>query len=127
MTAKIKRSESDEQCDVFAVLAANERRYPFLKWIHASQNGASASSPAAAALRKRQGQKKGIPDIFVPIAVNGCHGLFIEMKVNSNKLTPEQNEFFNFVFSNGYIVGLAYSANQALAYIEQYLGITLAK
>lgn len=123
----IKRSESDEQCEVFAVLAANEALYPDLRWIHASMNGASASSAAAAGLRKRQGQKKGIADIFIPIQKNGFLGAWIEMKVKPNKLTPEQIDFMIFLEQRAYEFKLAYSAAEALEFIEMYLGIKLRR
>ena len=39
-------------------------------------NGGSRNVKAAKNL-KRQGVKAGVPDLFVPVARRGCHGLFI--------------------------------------------------
>ena len=118
-------SESDEQIRVFQVLALNEARYPFLKWIHASMSGASASSQAAAALRKRQGQKPGISDICIPIPTKNFHGAFIELKAGKNKCTPEQVEFMEFAQDRGYAVTVRWGADDALTFIEDYLDIRL--
>ncbi len=125
--ASHKRSESEHQIEVFRVLALNETKYPFLRWIHASMNGASASSAAAAGQRKRQGQKKGIFDICVPIGNLDFTWLWIELKVKPNKLTPEQIEFQQFVELNGGKASVAWSDEEVLEIIEDYLRIQLKR
>jgi hypothetical protein len=123
-------SERDEQIAVFDVLRLNEAEYPFLKWIHASMNGLHSKSARMAADRKRQGQRSGVSDIFIPISRRDTenlpiHGAFIEMKVKPNRLTPEQQEFISFVERQGYLAYTAYSADAALNFIEMYCGIKL--
>jgi len=46
-------------------------------------------SPTAQKLKK-EGVKRGIPDIFLPCARGGSHGLFIEMKARDGKVSEEQ-------------------------------------
>lgn len=123
-------SESDIQITYFATLEINERKYPLLKWIHASMNGASASSGAAAALRKRQGQKRGVWDVCLPIADRdaAAPGAYIEFKMPGKDLTKEQIEFRDeILIPNGYEFAVCRSVDEALEFTEEYLGIVLVK
>jgi hypothetical protein len=120
-------SERDEQIAFFDVLKANERTFPFLKWIHASMNGVHSANAKTALDRKRQGQKPGISDIFVPIPKGRYHGAYFEMKFGKNKLTSEQIEFGNFVMDKGYYFKTCWSADALIAALEEYLGIRLVK
>ena len=71
------------------------RQYPELRWLHAVPNGLAASSVIAAAKMKRQGMTKGIPDVCLPVARRGAHGLYIELKrKDGGKLSPEQRRLF---------------------------------
>lgn len=120
-------SERDEQIAVFDILALNESLDPRIKWIHASMNGVHSASPKTALDRKRQGQKAGISDICLPFPsfARCCVGAYIEMKVKPNKPTVAQSAFLTFVASHGYAVTIAYSVNEALDFIEDYLGMKL--
>ena len=57
--------------------------------------------------------KKGAWDIFIPLARQGFHGMFIEMKYGKNKLTPEQAEFGEFVSEQGYKTFVSYNWQDA--------------
>ena len=46
-------------------------------------------STAYGARMKRIGLRSGFPDLFFPVARGGFHGLFVEMKVGSNRATVE--------------------------------------
>lgn len=82
-----------------------------------------------AADRKRQGQKAGIADICVPFpsfpgfGIN--HGAYIEMKSGKNRPTAQQKEFLAFVLEQGYSATVAYSADEALDFIERYCNLKL--
>jgi len=119
--------ESQTQIAYFVILALAESKYPQLKWVHASMNGASASSKAAAAQRKRQGQKAGVADIFIPVARRGYHGCWIELKIKPNKLSESQIAFLAEMKANGYDTHTAWSLADLLAITEQYLSIKLPK
>lgn len=122
-------SERDEQIKVFNVLRLNEQRDPRLKWVHASMNGLYSKSARMAMDRKRQGQTAGIADICIPFGstVKGdlFAGAYIEMKVKPNKCTDEQAAFLSFVAGQGYATCVAYSAAEALDFIESYTGTKL--
>ena len=96
-------------------------RHPELKWFHAIPNGGQRNKAVAAKL-KAEGVQRGIPDAFLPYPANGKHGLYIEFKNGTNKLTPEQKEFLETAEQNGYAVGVAYTADEALKILEDYLG-----
>lgn len=117
--------EAQAQAAYFQILALNEKRVPRLKWIHASMNGASASSKAAAAQRKAQGQKSGVSDICIPIPRNGYHGAWIELKIKPNKVSPAQTEFLEAMAKEGYYATTAWSLSQLIHETEYYLDIAL--
>lgn len=119
-------SEHLEQVALFDLLRANESRHPELKWIFAVPNGGSRH-PVVAGKLKAEGVKRGVSDICIPIARQGYHGAFIEMKFGKNKLTPEQKEFHEFLESSGYKPFVAYSSREAQSAIEGYLGIKLGR
>ena len=119
--------EAQAQAAYFQILALNEKRLPRLKWIHASMNGASASSKAAAAQRKAQGQKSGVSDICIPIARNGYHGAWFELKIKPNKLTDAQKEFLDAMVDNGYYAVAVWSLDQLIHETEYYLDTKLVK
>ena len=65
-------------------------------------------------------QATGVPDLFLPVPKNGYHGLFIEMKYGSNKVTENQEKFLQNAANIGYAVSVCYSANEAIKRIEDY-------
>lgn len=71
---------------------------------------------------KRMGVKKGVPDLFIAIPRNGCHGLWIELKAGSNRTTTEQNEFIDLLNKQGYKAVIAYGYKEARQVIEEYMG-----
>jgi hypothetical protein len=67
----------------------------------------------------------GVLDIFVAVPAGAHHGLWIEMKLRSNELTPEQSSFAQRVAQRRYAVFVAYSWKEALAIWCAYLGLEL--
>jgi hypothetical protein len=70
---------------------------------------------------KQKGVKPGVPDIFIPIPNKTSHGLFIEMKIKPNKLTAHQVFFCSGLKEVGYAVFVAWSADEAINIIKEYL------
>jgi len=110
-------SEHDEQATLFAIASYR----PELRWMFAIPNGGYRTK-ATAGKMAAEGVKAGIWDVFVPIPSNGYHGLFIEMKFGRNKLTELQQEFFDYATQQGYCCKVAYSAEEAIEIIDEYLG-----
>ena len=114
------RVEDDEQEAVFAWGLAMERVYPCLKLMYHTPNEGKRSAVTGARL-KRKGLRPGVPDICLPAARGGYHGLYIELKVGDNKPTPVQKEYLHALDTEGYFVALCYSAAEAIRLIERYV------
>ena len=72
-------TEAQEQTTLFQWAGMMTGKWPELRLCHAIPNGGSRN-PIEARHLKQQGVKPGIPDIFLPCARGGFHGLYIEMK-----------------------------------------------
>jgi hypothetical protein len=69
----------------------------------------------------REGVHPGVPDIFIPFASKGFHGLFIEFKSARGTLTKAQNDYLNLARARGFKAEVARSAEQALKIFSEYL------
>lgn len=79
-------------------------------------------SPQQAARRKRMGVKKGVPDLVLPVARGGYHGLYIELKTPAGKPTKEQLWWADHLHGQGYYVEVCYGWERAVKLLEWYLG-----
>lgn len=129
----MKQTEHEHQKFVFQILALNEAKFPFLRFIYAVPNGGQRH-PAVAAKLKAEGVKRGVSDICIPFSCQHnfrdpsgscCPGAYIEMKAPKGKVSPEQKEFLEFVKEQGYFATVAYSCDEALDGIENYCGLKL--
>lgn len=109
------------QTALFAWAERNLDKYPDLKWMYAIPNGGHRHVSVAVKL-KAEGVKAGVPDVCLPAARRGCHGLYLEMKVGDNKPTVGQEAYIDYLKSAGYCVHVCYSAVDARKAIEWYLG-----
>ena len=57
----------------------------------------------------------------LPVARNGFHGLYIEMKYGKNKPTDHQKEWIKALKEQGYKVTVCYSGVEATQELESYL------
>jgi hypothetical protein len=93
--------------------------------IFAIPNG-SNKSKASAGKFKAEGLRAGIPDLFIPIARNGYHGLFVEMKrIGGPKPSKAQISWLAKLVASGYRAGVCYGADEAMGLISGYLVIRL--
>ena len=84
----------------------------------------SKRSQAYGAKMKRMGLRKGFPDLFIPTARNGFHGLFIELKRDKeSRPTKEQLEWLSHLNREGYRAIIAYGVDEAMKEIKKYMGI----
>lgn len=65
---------------------------PRLKWLHCSMNGVKLTK-AQAGKAKAAGMTPGVWDLFLPASSEYWCGLYIEMKSDRGRLTPEQIAF----------------------------------
>jgi hypothetical protein len=70
---------------------------------------------------KRMGVKKGVPDFFLALPQNGKAGLWIELKVGTNKPSKEQLAFLERKAARGYEVACVWGTNAAREVISTYL------
>jgi len=114
--------EDDEQAAVFEWAAF----IPELKWLHAIPNGGNRA-PREAARLKRQGVKKGVSDLFLPLPAGEYHGCYIEMKRSPKqgraRASSDQMEFIADVRKAGYFATVCFGADQAIDELKRYIQI----
>ncbi len=115
-----KESEHDIQVALFQWAATAARDYPALRMMFAIPNG-TRTTPRVAAKMKAEGVLKGVSDIFLPCARNGNHGMFIEMKTATGRMSPEQTAFQSAMRDAGYHAITCHSWEEAAAEIVKYL------
>ena len=114
-------TEEQEQVAVFQWADIMSIRYPELKWLLHVPNGGWRTKSEAVRF-KRAGVKKGVPDIFLPVSRKGYHGLWIEMKRRKGgRLSPEQKEWIDGLFNQGYLAVRCDGAEEAIGMLERYL------
>lgn len=114
----MKNSEITEQIKLFNWARRVSEFVPELRLLHHIPNEGKRTNGA---LLRAAGMLAGAPDLSLPVARKGYHGLYIEMKFGKNKPTAEQKAFINSLNEQGYKTYVAYSAEQARSVIRHYL------
>lgn len=79
----------------------------------------------AAQRLKAEGVKKGVPDLFLPVARGRWHGMYIEMKrTKGGTISPEQKEFIEFATQQGYRAVICKGFEAARCELINYLETT---
>lgn len=78
-------------------------------------------SAAYAAKMKRMGLRNGFPDLFVTEARGGFHGLFIELKAEGGRTSPDQKMWIAKLNSKGYLARVCVGADAAITEIQKYM------
>ena len=112
--------EAKEQEALMAWARLSEARYPELKLLHHIPNGGFRHYATAVSMR-RQGVRRGVPDLSLPVARGGYHGLYVELKRKGGKLTDEQAEWIDALCESGYQASVCYGWEHARQTIEEYL------
>lgn len=95
--------------------------HPVLRHVYAIPNGGYRSR-IEAAIMKGEGVKPGMPDLHLPVAAGPFHSLYVELKVGTNKPSPEQEERLAELQALGHAVAVVWDDWQlALAHMEAYL------
>lgn len=113
-------SEHQHQVALLTWARNHVDRWPPLALLHAIPNGGQRGKAQAARL-KAEGVLAGIPDLFLPYALRGFHGLYIEMKVGANKPSAEQRRVMGLLEAAGYICRVCWSAEEARQVLLWYL------
>lgn len=119
-------NEAGAQEALFSWIGYQLGRYPELKLAYHIPNGGKRDARTAANL-KRQGVKAGVPDIHLPVARGGYHGLYIELKVGKNKQTEKQKEWQRELTKQGYLSVVCYGWQEAAEQLVNYLELHTTK
>lgn len=115
-------TEHDHQNRLFGWLEHHKGDHPELAMAYAIPNGGKRDIVTAKRL-KAEGVKAGVPDVHLPVARGGYHGLWIEMKVGDNRPTPQQIAWLAMLKEQGHDTAVCYTWQEAvdkiLAYISQ--------
>lgn len=116
---------------------AIEAAHDDYRWLllFAIPNGGERGEAQAARL-VAAGVKRGVPDIFLPTAMGGYHGLFIELKkpkrvgkrggmIGGGVVSDDQEKWGNVLVKEGYCLAVAWGWEQARDIIAMYLAGTI--
>lgn len=115
-------TEYQHQCLVFrwAAQPSIKERFPELRLLHHIKNE-TASGAKAVAIDRANGVKKGVPDLCLPVARGGYHGLYIEMKTERGKVSSEQTKWISDLLEQGYYAEVCHGWQEATDLIERYM------
>jgi hypothetical protein len=113
--------EHQEQVALFEWVGLAKTRIPELRLLYAIPNWAGVKSPREGARRKAEGVRAGVPDLCLPVARGGFHGLYIEMKAGEKRPTKDQQAWLRELQEQGYATRVCWSMGEARAMIESYL------
>lgn len=114
-------TENQIQADFFRWCGIKSRQYRELELAFHIPNG-SYKSPAARMIFKAIGLKPGVPDVFLPVASSGHHGLWIEFKTRKGRVSDYQAEWMDKLTKEGYEVAVCRSWTEAADVTLEYLG-----
>lgn len=114
-------TEAQEQTTLFQWAGMMAGKWPELRLLHAIPNG-GGRNPIEARHLKEQGVKAGVPDIFLPCARGGWHGLYIEMKRRKGgRVSIEQKKMILALMEQGYCVEICNGWEEARNVITAYM------
>jgi len=120
-TAGTIPTESQEQRAVMQWAEVCKGMCPELALLVHIPNG-GLRDPIVAVKLKREGVKKGFPDLFLPVPRGQYHGLMIELKrVKGGVVKPEQKQWLDHLNAQGYRAVVCKGADEAIKEIENYL------
>lgn len=132
-----KRADSEHrlQCQLIIWAGLHAGRWPALHLLFAIPNGAaygggtktlkSGAQIPVAAIRahrmKAEGLRPGVPDLCLPVARGGFHGLFLELKTSTGRLRPDQALWIDALRDEGYRAEVAHGLDEAIAVLRGYV------
>jgi len=133
----LHRSEADDQKALMELLVgpaiAGERRRPGLglTWKHPelslvyaiNPNKGGQSSKAARGMAKAMGQLADMPDLHLPVMRGPFIGLYIELKREGGRSTPEQRALHAELRAQGHCVIECHGVEEGLTTVLGYLAL----
>lgn len=112
--------EATEQLCLMRWAAFQSAVYPELDLLYHIPNEGKRSK-ATGARYKAMGLKSGVPDLCLPVARGGYHGMYIELKAGKNTTTKAQKDWLDALAGQGYMTAVCYGWEAAQKVIEEYL------
>lgn len=114
-------SESVEQQWLFQWARAQEGAHPELRLLyHVPNEGKRSRTGGRRAVA--EGLRSGVPDLCLPVARGGWHGLYIELKrQDGGRLTDAQRGWLEALSEEGYRAVLCHGFDEASEVILAYL------
>lgn len=120
-------TESEEQQALFRCCAVEMSRYPDLDMLVHTPNEGKRSISQGAKL-KREGLRKGFPDISLCVPKGQYHGLYIELKRRRGyNITSEQKDWIIKLNRQGYAAAFCFGWEEAWEFIHAYLTCHIVK
>lgn len=116
-------TESVEQQTLFRWAKLYEPLHPELKLMYHVPNEGKRNYTNARRL-VAEGLKSGVPDICLPVARGGYHGLYIELKrLRGGKLSDNQRDWLGALRDEGYMATMCKGWEAASEVILRYLAM----
>lgn len=114
----IREEVEQQQLFIWSVYASG--KYPELDLLYHIPNGGKRNKTEAKRL-KGEGVKAGVPDLCLPVARGGFHGLYIEMKRQGGTASKDQEKWIRSLGKQGYLTAVCYGWEAAAKTLENYL------
>lgn len=113
--------ESTLQCAIIKWARVHSKIEPRLETLYSIPNGAHTGRIKGLRL-VREGLKKGMPDLCLPIkGAGGAHNLFLEVKLENTYPTRSQKECHKLLTNHGNHVVIVRSLDQAIDSFARHL------
>lgn len=116
-----KQMRYQEACIQSQLVSWFSLQYPKLAPLLIHIPNGVASSPKTGARLKSMGQKSGIPDLMLCYPKCKSHGLFLEMKCKTGKVSKNQRMYLDLLESQNYTCKVAYGFIEASHILEHYV------
>lgn len=98
------------------------RYHPGVGCCLAIPNGGQRDVRVAVRLRA-EGVRPGVPDLFWPVARGQYHGLWIELKSSTGRVSAAQKAWIDQLQANGYRVEVCRTFEEAIRVVSEYFSI----
>lgn len=117
---KPRDTEHQHQVALMRRVALAKKGYPELEMLYAIPNGGARNVVVAKKL-KAEGVMAGVPDLHIPVARQGFHSLYIELKAPKGRVSDTQVAFGEKLATCGNLVVVAWGWEAAFGVILWYL------
>lgn len=98
------------------------KKWPELSLLYHIKNE-TREGAAQVAVDKSMGVKKGVPDLCLPVARGPYHSLYIEMKTEKGRTTPEQDWWIEHLLQEGNFAEICHGWESSVRVLEWYLNL----